>query len=167
YEKIKKYAAEGRWELIGGMLVEPDCNLISGESLIRQAAFGQSFYQREFGRTTEICWLPDTFGYPAYMPQVLAKCGFRYFYTGKINYNSVNPFPHHTFRWEAPDGSKLLAVIDMFNSYSAQMRLPAIEAGMKSFRNRKQIKDMMSVYGYGDGGGGVTAEMIDRSERYS
>lgn len=167
YEKIKHYAAEGRWELIGGMLVEPDCNLISGESLIRQAAFGQSFYQREFGRTTEICWLPDTFGYPAYMPQVLAKCGFRYFYTGKINYNSVNAFPHHTFRWEAPDGSKLLAVIDMFNSYSAQMRLPAIETGMKNFRNRKQIKDMMTVYGYGDGGGGVTAEMIERSERYN
>jgi alpha-mannosidase len=167
YEKIKYYVAEGRWELIGGMLVEPDCNLISGESLIRQTAFGQKFYQEEFGRTTEICWLPDTFGYPAYLPQVLSKCGFRYFYTCKINNNLVNVFPHHLFQWEAPDGSKLIAILDMFNSYSAEMKLPAIDSGIKNFRNTKYTKDMMTVYGYGDGGGGVTAEMIERSRRYT
>lgn len=167
YEKIKYYVAEGRWELIGGMLVEPDCNLISGESLIRQAAFGQRFYEEEFGRTTEICWLPDTFGYPAYLPQVLSKCGFRYFYTGKINHNIVNVFPHHLFQWEAPDGSSLIAVLDMFNSYSAQMKLTEMDAGIKQFRNSKHTKDMMTVYGHGDGGGGVTAEMLERSRRYA
>ncbi|WNR46075.1 alpha-mannosidase [Paenibacillus roseipurpureus] len=167
YERIKRYVGEGRWELMGGMLVEPDCNLISGESLIRQTIFGQKFYQDEFGITPDICWLPDTFGYPAYLPQVLSKSGFRYFYTGKINRNIVNIFPHNTFQWESPDGSKLVAALDMFNSYSAQMKIPEIQNGIKNFRNKKNIKDMMIVYGFGDGGGGVTSEMIERSDRYS
>lgn len=167
YQEVQANIREGRWELLGGMYVEPDCNLPSGESLIRQFLYGQRFYQDEFGKMTEICWLPDTFGFSGILPQILRKCGINYFYTAKLRRNSVNEFPFNVFFWEGIDNSKILSVVDAFGSYDGKMALEEITAGLKKYNQRHICPDMMYVYGYGDGGGGVTRQMIQQAVRYS
>ena len=108
YQKVKDAVAEGRWELLGGMWVEPDCNLVSGESLVRQILEGKNFFRKEFGKDVRTCWIPDSFGYPASLPQILAKSGIRYFSTQKISWSLSNQFPYDSFIWEGIDGSRVL-----------------------------------------------------------
>ena len=100
YEEIKQRVAEGRWEPEGGMFVEADCNLSSGESLVRQFIHGKRFFKEEFGKDNEILWLPDVFGYSAALPQIMKKCGIKYFMTTKISWNEFNKMPYDTFEWE-------------------------------------------------------------------
>ncbi|TYP73245.1 alpha-mannosidase [Paenibacillus methanolicus] len=166
YDQIKRYVGEGRWQLVGGMYVEPDCNLTSGESLVRQIQYGQRFYMDEFGKHADICWLPDTFGYSAALPQLLAKSGYRYFYTCKLNYNSVNELPFHSFRWEGLDGSTIIGTLDAFGSYNGQMNLTELTGGIDRFKRKGHDGALLHVFGHGDGGGGVDAGMIERAKRY-
>jgi len=97
YCRIKERVAEGRWEPVGGMWVEPDCNLISGESFVRQILYGKKFFREEFGKDTRTAWLPDVFGFAGSMPQILKEAGVEYFYTNKLYWESVNRFPHSLF----------------------------------------------------------------------
>ena len=108
YEEIKERVKEGRWEPEGGMFVEADCNLASGESLVRQFIYGKRFFREEFGVDNEILWLPDVFGYSAALPQIMEKCGVHYFMTTKISWNEFNKMPYDTFLWEGIDGTRVL-----------------------------------------------------------
>ncbi|MDF2924182.1 MAG: hypothetical protein K0R57_3096 [Paenibacillaceae bacterium] len=163
YMKIKERIAEGRWELVGGMWVEPDLNIPSGESLVRQLLYGRRFYQEEFGRNSRVEWLPDTFGYCASLPQLLKKSGVDYFMTSKMNWNDTNPFPYDLFYWTGIDGTSILSFLNHGlneNTLSAD-----IGEHWDSFRQKTAHPEQMLLYGFGDGGGGVTREMLEYVER--
>src|SRR5690606_12992639 len=108
YEKIEKRVQDGRWEAGGAMWLESDCNIPSGESLVRQLVYGQRFYEQRFGAKCEYLWLPDVFGYSWALPQILKKAGLRYFMTTKISWSVYNRFPHDTFHWSGIDGTEIL-----------------------------------------------------------
>ena len=111
YEKIKARIKEGRWEAEGSMWLEPDTNLVSGESLVRQILLGKKFMKEEFGVENKCLWLPDVFGYTAALPQILKKSNVPQFFTAKIAWNETNKFPHDNFIWQGIDGSEVFAVL--------------------------------------------------------
>jgi len=163
YDRVKRRIVEGRWELVGGMWVEPDLNLPSGESLMRQMLYGQTFYRREFGIVSPIEWLPDTFGYCASLPQILKHGGIRYFMTTKLNWNDTNPFPHDLFHWVGIDGTAMIAYL---NHGLNENTLPGdVAEHWASYRQKTVCGEQMLLYGHGDGGGGVTREMLESIER--
>ena len=140
YEQIKERVKEGRWEPEGGMWVEADCNLTSGESLVRQFLFGKRFFKEEFGVDNKILWLPDVFGYSAAMPQILKKCGIDYFMTTKLAWNEFNKVPYDTMNWEGIDGSKVFTHMittlgvgqpetSFFTTYNGMLHPDAIMGG--------------------------------------
>ncbi|ULO04924.1 alpha-mannosidase [Paenibacillus sp. 19GGS1-52] len=163
FAKVKERIKEGRWELVGGMWVEPDLNIPSGESLMRQMLYGQRFYLEEFGRTSDIEWLPDTFGYCASLPQILRHGGIRYFMTTKLGWNDTNRFPYDLFHWVGIDGTSVLTYL---NHGVNENTLPKdIHDHWQSFREKKTHNEQMLLYGHGDGGGGVTREMLEYIRR--
>ncbi|MFD2699172.1 alpha-mannosidase [Paenibacillus shunpengii] len=163
YERVKRRIQEGRWELVGGMWVEPDLNIPSGESLMRQMLYGQRFYEQEFGRTSEIEWLPDTFGYCASLPQILQHGGIRYFMTTKLNWNDTNVFPFDLFQWVGIDGTPMLSYLN--HGLNEDTSPKDIEEHWQSYRQRAVHPQQMLLYGHGDGGGGVTREMLEYMDR--
>jgi alpha-mannosidase len=163
YEKVKARIREGRWELVGGMWIEPDLNIPSGESLMRQMLYGQRFYLEEFGRTSQIEWLPDTFGYCASLPQILQHGGIKYFMTTKLGWNDTNVFPYDLFHWVGIDGTPMLSYL---NHGVNENTLPKdIHEHYQSFREKDKHNEQMLLYGHGDGGGGVTREMLEYIQR--
>jgi len=166
YEDIKRRVAEGRWEPIGGAWVECDCNLPSGESLVRQFLYGKRFFRQEFGRDTDVGWWPDAFGYSWSLPQILAHCGIEYFFTTKLTWNLFNTFPHKLFWWQGLDGTRLLAVNGQPN-YNGQVRPRELTSLWQEFPERDRVDELPFSFGYGDGGGGPTAEMIEYGRRIS
>ncbi|MUG46277.1 alpha-mannosidase [Paenibacillus woosongensis] len=163
YERVKARIKEGRWELVGGMWVEPDLNIPSGESLMRQMLYGQRFYQKEFGMTSDIEWLPDTFGYCASLPQILRHGGIRYFMTTKLGWNDTNVFPYDLFHWVGIDGTAMLSYL---NHGVNENTLPKdIHDHWQSYREKAKHNEQMLLYGHGDGGGGVTREMLEYIDR--
>ena len=179
YERIKKYVKEGRWEIEGSMWVESDCNLSSGESLIRQFLVGKRFFKNEFGKDTKVCWLPDTFGYSAAMPQILTKCGVETFITSKISWNEYNRMPHEIFEWQGVDGTKLLTyflttqekVKDNksfeFITYNGAGNAPEVMGTYYRLSDKYLTDDVLMPYGHGDGGGGTTQAMIQKMRAMS
>jgi alpha-mannosidase len=166
YDEIRKWVATGRWHTTGAMWVESDCNVPSGESLIRQFLYGLDFYRREFGTRPRTCWLPDVFGYPGSLPQILAGCGIPYFFTCKLHWQSSNPFPSHLFWWEGVDGSRVLAHIPRLrNYYNGTPNPEQLSIAWGNYAQKATYDEVMLPYGYGDGGGGVTPEMIEFAER--
>lgn len=163
YERVKERIREGRWELVGGMWVEPDLNIPSGESLMRQMLYGQRFYQEEFGMTSNIEWLPDTFGYCASLPQILQHGGIRYFMTTKLGWNDTNVFPYDLFHWVGIDGTAMLSYL---NHGVNENTLPKdVHDHWQSYREKAKHNEQMLLYGHGDGGGGVTREMLEYIDR--
>jgi alpha-mannosidase len=168
YDEIKDWVATGRWETTGAMWVESDCNVTSGESLIRQMMHGISFFENEFGTRPRVCWLPDVFGYPATLPAILSGCDVPYFMTCKLHWQSTNPFPNHLFWWEAPDGSRVLAHIPKLKRYYNGTIVPEeLRVAWNNFRQKVEYDEVMVPFGYGDGGGGVTPEMMEYAARES
>lgn len=176
YEKIKERIKEGRWEPEGGMWVEADCNLTSGESLVRQFLFGKRFFKEEFGVENEILWLPDVFGYSAAMPQILKKCGIKYFMTTKLAWNEFNKVPYDTMNWEGIDGSRIFTHLvttlgvgqsesNFFTTYNGMLHPDAIMGGWNRYQNKDINNDILISFGYGDGGGGPTRTMLETSKR--
>jgi alpha-mannosidase len=162
YMDIKKLVAEKKWIPVGGMIVESDCNLTGGESLVRQFLYGQQFFKSEFGECSNVAWLPDTFGYTQQLPQILTKTGFEMFVTTKFTYNDTTRFPHDLFNWEGPDGSTILAHSHM-RDYISDTDLSCVkDTTDKNHETSSLIESVPLIYGYGDGGGGPTEEMIDR-----
>ena len=168
YERIKQKIREGRWEAEGGMWVEADTNLPSGESLVRQFLYGKRFFEEEFGIESKILWLPDVFGYSAALPQIMKKAGIEYFMTAKLKNNEFNAFPYHTFIWEGIDGSQILAHICTYSprGYNGTLEDAEIVSAWENYSQKHLDNEIIIPYGYGDGGGGPTREMIEIAERY-
>jgi len=163
YEEVKERIAEKRWEVIGAMYIEPDGNLPSGESMVRQLLFGKRFIQEEFGLDAQTCWLPDVFGVMYTLPQILAKSGVKYFLTNKQNiWNDTNAFPYDSFRWRGLDGSEVIAHFPPTH-FAQHMNTEKLRAHWKDFRERETVGENLFIYGWADGGGGPTREMVATS----
>ncbi|MDR2462387.1 MAG: alpha-mannosidase [Verrucomicrobiales bacterium] len=162
---IKAAVKKGQWEPIGSMWIEADCNLSSGESLIRQILLGKKFFREEFGYETKDVWIPDVFGYCASMPQIMKKMGVEYFLTQKISWNQFNKFPHHTFLWEGIDGTQIFSHFPPADTYNSEMKPQLLRYNVKNFKEHDRATRSMFVYGFGDGGGGPTREMIEMARR--
>jgi len=165
FEKIRQQVREGRWEIVGGMWVEPDCNLIDGESFIRQILYGKRYFQEKFGVDVKIGWNPDSFGYNWNMPQFLVKSGFEVFVTQKIFWNDTTSFPYFLFWWEAPDGSRILTYFPP-TGYVGSLQAEKMIQGLKNFERNTGLQDTYLLYGLGDHGGGPNREMLERARSY-
>ncbi|MFD1733930.1 alpha-mannosidase [Deinococcus malanensis] len=167
FSTVQKRVQEGRWDLVGGMWVEPDGNLISGESWARQLLHGQRFFEQHFGKRASVCWLPDTFGYSANLPQFLQQGEIRYFFTTKLYWSETNPFPYDLYHWEAIDGTRVLAhqFYNPAEGYNGDIKALDLAETWKAFRGKRWHDESLLSFGYGDGGGGPTRHMLDRYER--
>jgi len=165
YEEIKRRVKEGRWDVTGSMWVEADCNLSSGESLIRQVLFGKNFYMDEFGIETDVLWLPDVFGYSAALPQILRKARVPYFSTIKINWSQFNTFPYNTFYWKGIDGSRVLAHFPPTTDYNAYPEPGKLLQQVREFKEKDRCDESLLSYGWGDGGGGPDRRHLEFLQR--
>jgi len=154
YEDIKKAARAGRWDVQGSMWVEADCNLSSGESLVRQVVVAKNYFKDEFGTETDVLWLPDVFGYSAALPQILAKARVPYFSTIKISWSQFNKFPFNTFRWKGIDGTTVLAHFPPTGDYNAYPDPGKLRRQVSNFSEKDRCDWSLLSYGWGDGGGG-------------
>nr|MCU0259619.1 glycosyl hydrolase-related protein [Ilumatobacteraceae bacterium] len=165
FERIRARVAEGRWVPVGGMWVEADMNLPSGESIARQIVHGQRWFEDRFGvRSTEV-WIPDVFGYPAGLPQLFAAGGMHRFVTQKLSWNQQNRFPHHTFWWEGLDGTRVLTHFPPVDTYNAEITPGECAHASGRFRDHGWSDWSLMPFGHGDGGGGPTREMLERARR--
>jgi alpha-mannosidase len=160
--RIQALAREGRWHPVGGWWVESDANIPSGESLVRQALYGQRTYMRLFGRPSRVAWLPNTFGFAWSLPQILRQSGFEYFVTEEMRWNDTNRWPArlNTFWWEGPDGSRIF--VDMLYAYDHDLTPHRLAKEFDITRDSSASPRMLTVYGVGDHGGGPTMAMLDR-----
>ncbi|HYM97090.1 MAG TPA: alpha-mannosidase [Candidatus Sulfotelmatobacter sp.] len=166
YARIRQKVRAGQWEPVGAMWVEPDCNLPSGEALVRQLLHGQRFFRREFDRETRIAWLPDVFGYPGNLPQLLKEAGCDYFLTQKLSWNDTNQPEHHTFWWEGIDGTRIFTHFPPADTYNGLLTADELEWSARNFKDGESSDRSLYLFGYGDGGGGPTPEMIDSAHRF-
>jgi alpha-mannosidase len=165
YRRIKEKVAAGRWEPVGAMWVEADCNLPSGESLVRQLLHGKRFFMREFGYETRILWLPDAFGYPGNLPQLMAVAGCDFFLTQKLSWNDTNKPEHHTFIWEGIDGSRIFTHFPPADTYNGSFTREEVAGSIRNFKDRDSSNRSLYMFGWGDGGGGPQPEMIESAHR--
>lgn len=165
FERIRRRVAEGRFVPVGGMWVEADTNIPSGEALVRQFTHGQRFFAEEFGIECEEVWLPDSFGYTGALPQIARGAGLKWFFTQKLSWNRVNRMPHHTFRWEGHDGSILFAHMPPIETYNAMLSAEELVYAENNFADHLTSSVSLAPYGWGDGGGGPTREMLSAAIR--
>ncbi|MDR0656769.1 MAG: alpha-mannosidase [Treponema sp.] len=169
FRAIAKRIAEGRWEASGSMWVEADCNIPSGESLVRQILYGKRFFKKEFGVENTFLWLPDVFGYNWALPQILKKSGINTFITTKISWNEINRMPHDTFIWIGIDGSKVLTHFittpdtgnRWFYTYNGNIFPKTVKGIWMNYQDKALNQDLLFSYGFGDGGGGVNRDMLE------
>ncbi|MBN1155051.1 alpha-mannosidase [candidate division KSB1 bacterium] len=167
YEKIKERVKQGRWELLGVMWVEPDCNLAGGESLIRQLLHGKNYFKDEFGIEIDHLWLPDVFGYSAALPQILKKADVHYLVTQKISWNQFNKFPFHTFRWRGIDGTEVIVHFPPEDNYNSELLPAKLVYARDNFNEKDFLDQFLTLFGIGDGGCGPTEEIIEFGLRQS
>ncbi|NQX03522.1 alpha-mannosidase [Rathayibacter sp. VKM Ac-2856] len=160
FARIVERVREGRFVPVGNMWVESDVTMPSGESLVRQLQQGARFFQEEFGAISEVGWLPDSFGYSAALPQLLRKAGLRWFFTQKMCWNETNAMPHHSFVWEGLDGSRIFTHFPPSNTYSGDLRPTELARIVRNFQEHGRATRSLMPFGYGDGGGGPTREMM-------
>ena len=165
FAKIAERVERGQWEPVGGMWVEADMNLPSGESLVRQIVFGQRYFEEKFARRCTEVWIPDVFGYPAGLPQVFVAGGMDRFVTQKLSWNKQNTFPHSTFWWEGLDGSRVLTHFPPVDTYNAEITPEEFAFSITNFKDHAWSRDSLMPFGHGDGGGGPTREMLERARR--
>ncbi|WP_312370403.1 alpha-mannosidase [Lachnoclostridium sp.] len=181
FEKIKEKIREGRFEVEGGMWLEADCNLTSGESLVRQFLHGKKFMKDEFDKDNIVLWLPDVFGYSAALPQIMKKSGIKYFVTSKISWSEFNQMPFDTFLWQGIDGSEILSHFITTQDYKVNTDQPIndqqqttyvgkitpshVKGCWRRYSQKHMNNEVMLSFGYGDGGGGPTKEMLEYARR--
>ncbi|GGV91981.1 alpha-mannosidase [Streptomyces gelaticus] len=165
YARVKEKAAAGQFVPVGGMWVESDTNMPGSEALARQFVYGKRFFLEEFGVETEEVWLPDSFGYSAALPQLVKLSGSRWFLTQKISWNTTNPFPHHSFLWEGLDGTRVFTHFPPVDTYVAELSGAELAHAEANFRDKGHATRSLVPFGWGDGGGGPTREMLARAER--
>ncbi|MCT9080867.1 alpha-mannosidase [Streptomyces fulvoviolaceus] len=165
YARAQEKAKTGQFLPTGSLWVEPDTNISGGEALVRQFVHGKRFYLEEFGVETEEMWLPDTFGYNAALPQLMKLAGVRWFLTQKISWNTTNKFPHHTFWWEGIDGTRIFSHFPPVDSYNGELSGAEVAHTVRNFQDKGPANHSLIPFGYGDGGGGPTREMLSRAAR--
>jgi len=176
FEDVKKAVAKGNWEIIGGMWVEADSNITGPESLVRQFLLGRTFFRKHFGKDVEslVLWLPDVFGYSACLPQLIKEAGLKYFFTTKMSWNQYNRIPYDSFWWQGIDGTKVLThfatspqniqsqlSIQYTSTYNAMVTPQQVIGTWNNFQQKELHQQLLIAYGYGDGGGGPTREMLE------
>jgi alpha-mannosidase len=163
--RVREAIARGQWIPVGAMWVEPDCNLPSGESLARQLLYGQRHFEAELGRRCTELWLPDVFGYAAQLPQLMRLAGVEHFLTQKLSWNRFTSPESHTFTWRGLDGSEVLTHFPPADTYNAEATVPELRAAAAGYKDHARSRHSLLVFGHGDGGGGPTAEMLERLRR--
>nr|KAK5444982.1 Glycoside hydrolase, 38 vacuolar alpha mannosidase [Exophiala xenobiotica] len=166
YENVKRKIKSGQFIPVGGSWVENDTNFPSGESLCRQLIYGQRFFQKEFGITCKVFWLPDTFGYASQLPQLLRLAGMPYFFTQKMSWNNINKFPNSTFNWVGLDNTQVLTHMAPTETYNAQVEAGELQKSVSNHGNLAEDKHSLLLFGNGDGGGGPLAGMLERLKRF-
>lgn len=177
YEEVKEMVKQGRWEVEGGMWVEADCNLSSGESLVRQFLYGKRFMNKEFGVESKVLWLPDVFGYSAALPQIMQKCGVDKFITSKIGWNESNKMPYDAFMWHGIDGTPIFTYFMTAQdkhrgqepatnvTYNAKLNANQLRGAYDRFQQKELYDDVLITFGFGDGGGGPTKKDLEMYSR--
>jgi alpha-mannosidase len=165
FERVRAHVATGNFVPVGGMWVESDTNLPGGEALARQFVAGKRFFLEEFGIDTEEVWLPDSFGYSAALPQIAAAAGARWFLTQKISWNETNVMPHHTFRWEGIDGTQIFTHFPPVDLYNSDLSGEDLARAERQYAEKGRGTMSLVPFGYGDGGGGPTREMLATAAR--
>ena len=165
FARVAEKVAAGQFVPVGGMWVEADTNMPGGEAMARQFVHGKRFFLDEFGIETEEVWLPDSFGYSGALPQLVALSGSKWFLTQKISWNKTNKFPHHTFDWEGIDGTRVFTHFPPVDTYNAEFSGREMARLVRNFREKGRSRRSLVPFGYGDGGGGPTEEMLARARR--
>ena len=166
FKELKEKVASGQFEPVGGMYVEPDCNVPACESLIRQLLYGQTYFKNTFGKICDNAWLPDVFGNSWILPQILKKAGVDFFVSNKMStWNDTNRFPHNNFIWRGIDGSEVYACVPP--THFITWNMPSqIQGNWEAYQDKETGGATLSMYGYGDGGSGVTEEMLEMARRF-
>ena len=165
FARVTERVAEGRFLPVGGMWVESDAVMPTGESLVRQFLRGMSYFSDRFGLEPDGVWLPDSFGYSGALPQLARRTGFDWFLTQKISWNDTNTFPHHSFHWEGIDGTRIFTHFPPAETYAASVTQAELGHAERTFRDKMRSSHSLLLFGYGDGGGGPTREMLGRAHR--
>ncbi len=171
FEQVKKRVKEGRWEAPGSMWVEPDCNIPSGESFVRQFLFGKRFFRKHLGTESRLVWFPDSFGYAGSFPQIAVKCGMKYFMSTKISWSDTNRFPFDSFWWQGIDGTRLLTHFvttptgGRYTTYNGNLQPQFLKGCWDDYKHKHINDEVLMAFGWGDGGGGPTRDMMEASTR--
>lgn len=165
FDRIRRRVAEGRFVPVGGMWVESDTNMPGGEALVRQFVLSKAFFLREFGMEPEEVWLPDSFGYSAAMPQIARQAGNRWFLTQKASWNDTNRMPHHSFLWEGIDGTRIFTHFPPTDTYNSDLMAPDLARASRQYAEKGLSNVSLAPFGFGDGGGGPTREMLAAAAR--
>lgn len=165
FERVRQRVLEGSIVPVGGMWVESDTNMPGGEALARQFVVGKRFFMEEFGVEPLEVWLPDSFGYSAALPQIVRAAGSRWFLTQKISWNETNVLPHHTFRWQGIDGSEVFTHFPPVDTYSAELSGAELARAERQYAEKGAANTSLVPFGWGDGGGGPTREMLAAARR--
>ncbi|WP_432001298.1 alpha-mannosidase [Streptomyces sioyaensis] len=165
WERIKEAVRDGNWAPVGSMWVESDANMPGGEALARQLVHGKRFFLEELGVETEEIWLPDSFGYTAAFPQLARLAGVKWFLTQKLSWNQTDRMPHHTFWWEGIDGTRVFTHFPPVDTYNAQFHARELAHAERNFADKGRATRSLVPFGWGDGGGGPTREMLERARR--
>ncbi|MEA5535203.1 alpha-mannosidase [Crocosphaera sp. XPORK-15E] len=167
FKQIQASSKAGRWEILGGMWVEPDVNLVSGESIVRQLLYGQKYIKEKFGNITKVAWLIDSFGFCLQLPQILKQSGIDYFVTGKLHWNNSFKFPHGVFWWQSLDGTKLLTLMSPPNVEGVMNTHPITMTNYSiQWEQQTGLKEIFWIPGVGDHGGGPTRDMLEVNQRW-
>ncbi|MET7683225.1 glycoside hydrolase family 38 C-terminal domain-containing protein [Streptomyces sp. NPDC005423] len=165
WARVKKAVSDGRFVPAGGMWVESDTNMPGSEAMARQFVHGKRFFLDEFGIENEEAWLPDTFGFAAGLPQIIKAAGSKWLLTQKISWSQTNKFPHHTFRWEGIDGTRIFTHFPPVDTYNCSMRGSEMAHAARNFKDKGVARHSLAPTGWGDGGGGTTREMVGKAAR--
>ncbi|MFT8640200.1 alpha-mannosidase [Bifidobacterium sp.] len=165
FQRIQKRVAEGRWVVVGGEWVEADANMIGSEAYIRQFSEGIAFFKKYFNVKPSIVWLPDSFGYSGALPGIARHVGMKWMLTQKLSWNDTNVFPHSSFWWEGIDGSRVFTHFPPADTYGATFSPEELARGESNFKELGSARSTMLLYGFGDGGGGPTRDMLELAHR--
>ncbi len=163
--RVRQAVAEGTIVPVGGMWVESDTNMPGGESIARQLVHGKRFFLDEFGVESDLVWLPDSFGYSAALPQIIRAAGSRFFVTQKASWNETNAMPHSTFLWEGIDGSRVFTHLPPAETYNSDLGASDLQRSERVFAEKGSTPHILGLFGWGDGGGGPTREMLAAATR--
>ncbi|KAK1185120.1 glycosyl hydrolase-related protein [Streptomyces sp. NBS 14/10] len=165
FARVRDHVERGQLVPVGGMWVEPDGVIPTGESLVRQLTYGKRYFLDRFGIEAREVWLPDSFGYSGALPQLARRAGARWFLTQKISWNDTTTFPHHSFWWEGIDGTRIFTHFPPAETYAAEVTARELRHAVTTFKDKAIASHSLLPYGYGDGGGGPTREMAERLRR--